>query len=46
MTIRYPEDKEPFMETFRVGSRIDVEARRVHEVFMGVQGCEYVVGET
>ena len=45
MTITYPEDKTPFMETFRAGGRIDVEAGRLHEVFTGVQGCEYVVGE-
>jgi len=45
LTITYPEDKVPFMETFRVGGRVDVEAGRVHEVFFGVEGGEYVVGE-
>ena len=33
------------METFRVGDRIDVEAGRVHEVFFGLEGGTYVVGE-
>ncbi len=32
-------------ETFGVGERIDVEAGRRHEVWMGGEGCEYVVGE-
>lgn len=33
------------MKTFRAGARVDVEAGRVHEVFFGVEGGEYVVGE-
>jgi hypothetical protein len=32
-------------ETFGVGDRIDVEAGRRHEVWMGGEGCEYVIGE-
>ena len=32
-------------KTYGVGERVDVEAGRVHEVWMGGEGCEYVVGE-
>lgn len=28
-----------------MGARIDVDAGRVHEVWMGGEGCEYVIGE-
>ena len=28
-----------------MGSRVDVEAGRVHEVWMGGEGCEYVIGK-
>ena len=47
MTISYPRDERPEIEekTFGVGERVDVEAGRVHEVWMGREGCEYVVGE-
>lgn len=27
------------------GARIDVEAGRVHEVWVGGEGCRYVIGE-
>ena len=30
---------------YGAGDRVDVEARRVHEVWMGEEGCVYVVGE-
>ncbi|KAL2149896.1 hypothetical protein VTH82DRAFT_7572 [Thermothelomyces myriococcoides] len=49
LTIAYPED--PDLEqrskktTYGVGDRIDVEAGRVHEVWMGAEGCTYVIGE-
>ena len=45
LTITYPQDKEPSRETFGVGARVDVAAGRVHEVWMGDEGCEYVIGE-
>jgi hypothetical protein len=45
MTIQYPDDKEPVKETHGVGARVDVEAGRRHEVWMGSEGCEYVIGE-
>ncbi|KAJ4287184.1 hypothetical protein N0V90_012582 [Kalmusia sp. IMI 367209] len=45
LTITYPEDKEPKKETFGPGDRIDVDARKLHEVWMGSEGCTYVIGE-
>jgi hypothetical protein len=32
-------------ETFRAGERVDVPAGKVHEVWIGDEGCEYVIGE-
>jgi len=45
LTITYPKDPSPTKETFSVGARIDVPAGKVHEVWMGQEGCEYVIGE-
>lgn len=47
MTVLYPEDDPEGLkkERFGVGARVDVEAGRVHEVWMGGEGCEYVIGE-
>ena len=45
LTITYPKDPAPKRETFSVGSRIDVPAGKVHEVWIGEEGCEYVIGE-
>jgi len=45
LTITYPRDADPGKETFGVGARIDVPAGKVHEVWMGDEGCEYVIGE-
>lgn len=44
-TITYPDDPEPTKQTFGPGARIDVDAGRVHEVWMGSSGCTYVIGE-
>jgi hypothetical protein len=44
MTIAYPNEGGE-KETFGPGARIDVAAGRVHEVWMGDDGCEYVIGE-
>ena len=44
-TVMYPDDKEPKKETFGPGARIDVDANRRHEVWMGKEGCTYVIGE-
>ncbi|KAI2605152.1 uncharacterized protein GGS25DRAFT_418022 [Hypoxylon fragiforme] len=45
LTITYPQDPSPGKETYTVGDRIDVGAGRVHEVWIGGQGCTYVIGE-
>lgn len=45
LTITYPKDENPTKETFGAGDRIDVDAGRVHEVWIGKEGCTYVIGE-
>ncbi|KAF2186934.1 hypothetical protein K469DRAFT_662822 [Zopfia rhizophila CBS 207.26] len=45
LTITYPLDDNPTKETFGPGARIDVDAQRIHEVWMGDEGCTYVIGE-
>jgi hypothetical protein len=51
LTIAYPEDgtadtsTSAPKETFGPGARIDVDAGRVHEVWMSDEGCTYVIGE-
>ncbi|KAJ5162304.1 hypothetical protein N7492_007696 [Penicillium capsulatum] len=49
MTVTYPEDNakngDIKKETFGVGARIDVPAGKLHEVWIGEEGCEYVIGE-
>ena len=45
LTITYPGDDKPEKTTHGVGDRIDVAAGRVHEVWMGKDGCTYVIGE-
>jgi hypothetical protein len=45
LTITYPKEKDAEKKTYTVGDRIDVEAGRVHEVWMGPEGCTYVIGE-
>ncbi|KAI1357795.1 hypothetical protein F5Y08DRAFT_346364 [Xylaria arbuscula] len=45
LTITYPKDENPTRTTHSVGDRVDVDARRVHEVWIGPQGCTYVIGE-
>ena len=47
MTLCYPNESGEGKEkkTFGVGDRVDVEAGRVHEVWIGGEGCEYVIGE-
>ncbi|KAK7914842.1 hypothetical protein PG985_012545 [Apiospora marii] len=45
LTITYPNDAQPEKKTFSVGDRIDVKAGQVHEVWMGAEGCTYVIGE-
>ena len=45
LTISFPEDKIPEKKTYGIGDRIDVEAERLHEVWIGKNGCTYVIGE-
>ncbi|KAE8321542.1 hypothetical protein BDV39DRAFT_11166 [Aspergillus sergii] len=51
LTITYPEDNARFnngevkKETFGAGARVDVPAGKLHEVWIGQDGCEYVIGE-
>ena len=45
LTITYPEDEDSKKETFGPGARIDVGAKKLHEVWMGRVGCTYVIGE-
>jgi len=47
LTIAYPQGKgrPGKTETFGPGTRLDVDAGRVHEVWMGGEGCTYVIGE-
>ncbi|KAI0913772.1 hypothetical protein F4824DRAFT_488911 [Ustulina deusta] len=45
LTITYPKDASPSKTTYLAGDRIDVDARRVHEVWVGPQGCTMVIGE-
>lgn len=48
MTVTYPEDNAKngeVKERFGVGARVDVPAGKLHEVWIGDEGCEYVIGE-
>ncbi|KAI0850018.1 hypothetical protein F5Y00DRAFT_261121 [Daldinia vernicosa] len=45
LTINYPKDANPEKKTYTVGDRVDVDAGRVHEVWIGDNGCTYVIGE-
>ncbi|KAF2085681.1 hypothetical protein K490DRAFT_46205 [Saccharata proteae CBS 121410] len=45
LTITYPKDNAPTKETFGPGARVDVDAGKVHEVWIGNKGCTYVIGE-
>lgn len=44
LTISYPKDGSR-KETHGVGARLDVPANRVHEVWIGDEGCTMVIGE-
>ncbi|KAI5464580.1 hypothetical protein BGZ63DRAFT_401510 [Mariannaea sp. PMI_226] len=45
MTLWYPREEDDQKTTYGVGSRVDVDAGRVHEVIIGTRGCTYVIGE-
>lgn len=44
LTIAYPEEGGG-RTTHGVGDRVDVAAGQVHEVWIGEEGCTYVIGE-
>ncbi|KAF2225433.1 hypothetical protein BDZ85DRAFT_66512 [Elsinoe ampelina] len=45
LTISYPDDASPKKDTFGPGAVVDVDAGRKHEVWIGSEGCTYVIGE-
>lgn len=45
LTMTYPDDPHPKEETLGPGAVWDVEAHRRHEVWVGKEGCTYVIGE-
>ncbi|KAI2617171.1 hypothetical protein GGR54DRAFT_608524 [Hypoxylon sp. NC1633] len=45
LTITYPKDPSPEKKTYSAGDRFDVDAGRLHEMWVGSEGCTYVVGE-
>ncbi|OAL45427.1 hypothetical protein IQ07DRAFT_614838 [Pyrenochaeta sp. DS3sAY3a] len=45
ITYTYPDDAEPKTITIGPGARWDVEENKVHEVWVGGEGCTYVIGE-
>ena len=45
MVVTYPEEKKSVKTTFGVGDRVDIAAKRTHEVWIGDEGCVSVIGE-
>lgn len=45
ITLWYPQEKDSQKQVYGIGSRIDVDAGRVHEVQVGGSGCTMVIGE-
>lgn len=45
MTIWYPKEEDREKKTFGPGARVDVDAGRVHEVWIGDEGCTMIIGE-
>ncbi|KAF4978797.1 hypothetical protein FZEAL_4880 [Fusarium zealandicum] len=45
LTLWYPREENSQKQLFGVGSRVDVEAGRVHEVIVGNKGCTMIIGE-
>lgn len=44
-TIAYPKEENPDKKIYGVGDRVDVGAGVTHEVWIGPEGCTYVIGE-
>tara|TARA_R110002003_G_scaffold206_13_gene15835 strand:- start:3413 stop:3748 length:336 start_codon:yes stop_codon:yes gene_type:complete len=45
LTYTYPDEPDAKKESLGVGGRWDVDANTVHEVWVGSEGCTYVIGE-
>ncbi|ODH28210.1 hypothetical protein ACO22_03980 [Paracoccidioides brasiliensis] len=45
LTISHPNDETVKQETFGQGFGIDVPGGKVQEIWIGPQGCEYVIGK-
>lgn len=45
LTLWYPGAADSERRTYRPGERVDVDAGRLHEVWIGDEGCTYVIGE-
>jgi hypothetical protein len=45
LTYVYPNDPDAKKETLGEGGRWDVDANKIHEVWVGKEGCTYVIGE-
>jgi hypothetical protein len=45
LTIKYPREPNAEKVTYGVGDRVDVDACKLHEVWIGSKGCTYVIGE-
>lgn len=45
MTVSYPEETPGKKEVCSKGEWLDVDKGRVHEVWIGPEGCTYVIGE-
>lgn len=43
--VGYPENPELEKTVYKSGARVDIDAGKVHEVWMGEEGCTYVIGE-
>lgn len=41
----FPKEENVVRTTYLPGDRIDVDAERVHEVWIGAEGCTSVIGE-
>jgi hypothetical protein len=45
LTYSYTNDADAKKETLSAGGRWDVDANKVHEVWVSNEGCTYVIGE-
>ncbi|KAL3417179.1 putative cupin related protein [Phlyctema vagabunda] len=45
LTICFPTDEKAEKKTYGAGDRVDVDADQLHEVWIGDEGCTYIIGE-